>query len=99
MARFLKNHGITDAIEDLIRNANRRLVLISPYLQLSDSIKRTLEAKLCDGLGVQMVYHNDKRRPEDINRLLKFALMPSASKPFFGSVGLLEARSGLKNPF
>lgn len=66
MARFLKNHGITDAIEDLIRNANRRLVLISPYLQLSDAIKRTLEAKVRDGLSVQMVYRTDKRRPEDI---------------------------------
>ncbi|PPD33587.1 MAG: hypothetical protein CTY19_07525 [Methylomonas sp.] len=50
MARFLKNHGITNAIEDLIRNASRRLVLISPYLQLSDAIKRTLEVKVRDGL-------------------------------------------------
>jgi len=66
MARFLKNHGITDAIEDLIRNANRRLVLISPYLQLSDSIKRTLETKVRGGLDVRMVYRTDKRRPEDI---------------------------------
>lgn len=66
LARFLKNHGITNAIEDLIRNANRRLVLISPYLQLSDAIKRTVEAKVRDGLAVQMVYRTDKRRPEDI---------------------------------
>lgn len=66
MAEFLKNHGITDAIEDLIRNANRRLVLISPYLQLSDSIKRTLETKVRGGLDVRMVYRTDKRRPEDI---------------------------------
>jgi hypothetical protein len=33
------------------------------------------------------------------NRLLNFSRMPSASKPFFGLVGLMEARSGLKNPF
>ncbi|WNB73946.1 phospholipase D-like domain-containing protein [Methylomonas koyamae] len=66
MAEFLKNHGITDAIEDLIRNANRRLVLISPYLQLSDSIKRTLETKVRSGLQVQMVYRTDKRQPDDI---------------------------------
>ncbi|WP_150046222.1 hypothetical protein [Methylomonas rhizoryzae] len=33
------------------------------------------------------------------NRVLKFAYMPSASKPFFGFVGLLEARSHLKNRF
>lgn len=66
MAKFLKNHGITDAIEDLIRNANGRLVLISPYLQLSDSIKRTLETKVRSGLDVRMVYRTDTRRPEDI---------------------------------
>ncbi|BBL58499.1 hypothetical protein [Methylomonas koyamae] len=66
MAEFLKNHGITDAIEDLTRNANRRLVLISPYLQLSDLIKRTLETKVRNGLPVQMVYRADKRQPDDI---------------------------------
>ncbi|WP_190303188.1 hypothetical protein [Methylomonas rhizoryzae] len=33
------------------------------------------------------------------SRVLKFAYMPSASKPFFGFVGLLEARSHLKNRF
>jgi phosphatidylserine/phosphatidylglycerophosphate/cardiolipin synthase-like enzyme len=65
VARFLKNHGITNAIEDLIRNASRRLVLISPYLQLSDAIKRTLEAKVRDGLAVQMVYRTEKRLPDD----------------------------------
>ncbi|WP_150050364.1 nSTAND1 domain-containing NTPase [Methylomonas rhizoryzae] len=36
---------------------------------------------------------------EFFNRVLKFAYMPSASKPFFGFVGLLEARSHLKNRF
>lgn len=71
MARFLKNHGITNAIEDLIRNASRRLVLISPYLQLSDAIKRTLEVKVRNGLAVQMVYRTDKRLPDDIQWLEK----------------------------
>ncbi|WP_367155175.1 hypothetical protein [Methylomonas sp. HYX-M1] len=33
------------------------------------------------------------------NRVLKFAYMPSASKPFFGLDEPLEARSGLKNRF
>ncbi|MCQ8103548.1 phospholipase D-like domain-containing protein [Methylomonas sp. SURF-2] len=66
MAKFLKNHGITNAIEDLIRNASRRLVLISPYLQLSDAIKRTLEAKMREGLAVQMVYRADNKQPDDI---------------------------------
>jgi hypothetical protein len=34
-----------------------------------------------------------------VNRLLKISPMPSASKPFSGTLGLPEARSGLKNRF
>lgn len=69
MAKFLKNHGISEEIENLIRNANRKLVLISPYWQLSDSIKRTLQSKVSDGLSVQAVYRDEQQRPEDIDWL------------------------------
>lgn len=69
MAKFLKNHGISEGIENLIRNANRKLVLISPYWQLSDPIKRTLQSKVRDGLSVQAVYRDEQQRPEDIDWL------------------------------
>lgn len=66
MAKFLKNHGITDAIEDLIRAAKTHLVLISPYWKLSDSFKRTLVAKPLINLDIQVVYRPDKSEPADI---------------------------------
>ena len=45
MAEFLTTTGISSALEDIIRNAKDRLILISPYLQINDRLKELLEEK------------------------------------------------------
>ena len=39
MAKFLNTSGTNFFLEELIKNAKERLILISPYLRLNDRIK------------------------------------------------------------
>ena len=39
MAEFLRTNGISDNLEELIVNSNKKLYLVSPYLQIADSLK------------------------------------------------------------
>ena len=43
MAKFLNSSGTTYHLEELIKNASDRLIIISPYLKLNDRIKELLE--------------------------------------------------------
>ena len=45
MAKFLNTSGTNFFLEELIKNAKERLILISPYLRLNDRIKELLEDK------------------------------------------------------
>ncbi|OAV71750.1 putative HKD family nuclease [Bacteroidales bacterium Barb4] len=45
MAKYLRTSAITSEVEDLISKAKGLLVIISPYLQLSDKVRELLENK------------------------------------------------------
>ena len=45
MAQFLTRKGIAHYLEEIIRDASEDLVIISPYLQIDDSIRELLEDK------------------------------------------------------
>jgi PLD-like domain len=45
MAEFLCDSQVTTAIEELIKNANEYLYLISPYIKLHERVKTVLQAK------------------------------------------------------
>ncbi len=45
MAEFLTTSGVSDWLERIIKEANSRLILISPYLQVNPKIKKLLQAK------------------------------------------------------
>ena len=45
MAKFLTTSGVTDCLEKIINQANNRLIIISPYLQINTRIKNLLEDK------------------------------------------------------
>ena len=42
MAKFLNSSGTTYHLEELIKNASDRLIIISPYLKLNERIKELL---------------------------------------------------------
>lgn len=69
MAKFLNTTGINYQLEELIRKAGERLVLISPYLRLNDRIKELLEDKNRLKIDVRIVYGKNELQPEEINWL------------------------------
>ena len=68
MAKFLTTTGVSHHLEELIKNAKERLVIISPYLQVNERIKELLEDK--DGkINISVVYGKKKLQPEENNWL------------------------------
>lgn len=58
MAKFLNTSGTTYYLEELIKNAQERLYLISPYLKLNDRVKELLEDKDRTKIDVRIVMEN-----------------------------------------
>ena len=58
MAKFLNTSGTTYYLEELIKNAQERLYLISPYLKLNDRVKELLEDKDRMKSDVRIVMEN-----------------------------------------
>ena len=42
MAKFLDTAGVSFYLQQLINSANEKLILISPYLKISDRLKQSL---------------------------------------------------------
>lgn len=61
MAEFLTTTGVSDRLEKIIREANQRLVLISPYLKLNPRFKDLLKQKADSKTHVRIIY--GKRDP------------------------------------
>jgi len=70
MAKFLGTSGISYHLEELIHNANEKLILISPYLQFNDHLKQSLEEKdRQKTVDVRLIYGESKLQPAENNWL------------------------------
>ncbi len=69
MAKFLNTSAINYFLEELIKNAKDRLILISPFLKLNDRIKELLEDKNRLKIDVRIVYGKSELQPNEINWL------------------------------
>ena len=69
MAKFLNTSATNYFLEELIKAAKDRLILISPYLKLNERIKELLEDKNRLKIDVRMVYGKNELQPEEINWL------------------------------
>lgn len=69
MAKFLNTSATNYFLEELIKNAKDRLILISPFLRLNDKIKELLEDKNRLKIDVRIVYGKSELQPEEINWL------------------------------
>jgi phosphatidylserine/phosphatidylglycerophosphate/cardiolipin synthase-like enzyme len=56
MAKFLTTSGINYLLEEIIKNARERLVLVSPYLKLNAKIKELLGDRYRPDLDIQILY-------------------------------------------
>lgn len=69
MAKFLNTTGVSYHLEELIKGTKDRLILISPYLQLSDRIKEHLSNLNIQKRDIRIVYRENKLQLEENNWL------------------------------
>ena len=69
MAKFLNTSATNYFLEELIKNAKDRLILISPFLKLNDRMKELLADKNRLKIDVRIVYGKSELQPEEINWL------------------------------
>jgi len=69
MAKFLNTSATNYYLEELIKDAKDRLILISPYLKLNDRMKELLADKNRLKIDVRIVYGKSELQPEEINWL------------------------------
>ena len=69
MARFLTTTGTNYHLEELIKGASDRLILISPFLKLNDRMKELLADKNRLKIDVRIVYGKSELQPQEIEWL------------------------------
>jgi phosphatidylserine/phosphatidylglycerophosphate/cardiolipin synthase-like enzyme len=75
VAKFLNTSATNYFLEELIKSAKDRLILISPFLRLNDRIKELLEDKNRLKIDVRVVYGKSELQPEEINWLRELAFL------------------------
>lgn len=69
MAKFLNTSAINYFLEELIKDAKDRLVLVSPFLKLNDRMKELLADKNRLKIDVRIVYGKSELQPQEIDWL------------------------------
>jgi len=75
MAKFLNTSATNYFLEELVKSAQDRLILISPFLKLNDRIKELLEDKDRLKIDVRIVYGKNELQPEEINWLKELSFI------------------------
>lgn len=71
MAKFLNTSATNYFLEELIKTANGRLILISPFLKLNDRIKELLADKDRLKIDVRIIYGKNELQNDEISWLSK----------------------------
>lgn len=69
MAKFLNTSATNYFLEEMIKGARDRLILISPFLKLNDRMKELLEDKNRLKIDVRIVYGKSELQPQEIEWL------------------------------
>lgn len=69
MAKFLNTSATNYFLEELIKNAGERLILISPFLKFNDRMKELLTDKDRMKIDVRLVYGKSELAPQEMNWL------------------------------
>ena len=56
MAKFLDTAGVSFYLQQLINSANEKLILISPYLKISDRLKQSISDKDLMKIDIRLIY-------------------------------------------
>lgn len=69
MAEFLTTNGTSYHIENLIISAKKKLVLVSPYLQISKTFYERLKDASIKNVAIKIIYGKDELKPNERNSL------------------------------
>jgi len=69
MAKYLTNKETQVALERLIRNSEQKLILVSPYIKLSNSFLSQLKSQAENGVSVKILFRKEQVTSEEISRL------------------------------
>ena len=69
MAKFLNTSATNYFLEEMIKEAHDRLILISPFLKLNDRMKELLADKNRLKIDVRIVYGKSELQPHEIEWL------------------------------
>ena len=69
MAKYLRTSSISAELENLIRDARKKLYIISPYLKLSDNVKELLNDKEREKVEVRIVFGKQELAPAEMGYL------------------------------
>lgn len=69
MADFLTTTGVSYRLEEIIKSATERLVIISPFLRVNERIRELLEDKDRLKIDVRIIYGKNELQPEENNWL------------------------------
>ena len=77
MAKFINTRKAVSELEDLIKNAKEKLILVSPYLQLSKDFKELLKYRNNHEKITTIIYREQKLKPDDMKFLqdLRFVIL------------------------
>ena len=69
MAEFLTTNGTSYHIENIIIEAKTKLVLVSPYLQISKTFYERLKDASNKNVAIKIIYGKDELKPNEKNSL------------------------------
>lgn len=69
MAEFLTTSGTSYNIENIIIEAKNKLVLVSPYLQISKTLHERLKDASNKNVAIKIIYGKDELKPNERNSL------------------------------
>ena len=69
MAEFLTTNGTSYNIENIIIEAKSKLILVSPYLQISKTFYERLKDAANKNVAIKIIYGKDELKPNERNSL------------------------------
>lgn len=69
MADFLTTRGTSHQIENIIMEAKSKLILLSPFLQISKTLFERLKDASKKGVNIKIIYGKDELKPNEKNSL------------------------------
>jgi RNA polymerase-binding transcription factor DksA len=69
MPKFLTTTGVSFKLEEIIKSADEKLILISPFLKINERIRELIEDKNRIKINTEVIYGKNELQPDENNWL------------------------------